>query len=214
MGASRRIASIPVPEEETDYSKRMARLRALYPQASNSQLRGHPRKNEKPLKQMKKREVHKRSWSFLTPSEKETRERSLKVLSLMRRRDYSLAEASGQVGISPEAVIRNTNALKKEGRVWKVKKHDRISRVMRINEDGIEVFIELKDSRPASTIGRYQSAVREYLHTGDESVLAPFEGKRIRDAEGNWHYLETDLDTLYEISEAREGEETYDIYRN
>ena len=135
----------------------------------------------------------------------ELREKSLKVLSLMRRKGVSLTEASGENGISPVAVINNTNALKKEGNVWKVKKYDLISRVMRINEDGVEVFVHIRDSRHRSAVGRYQDAVKKFLHNGDASILEPFEGKSIKDAMGEWHLLDTDPDSLYEDLRGESG---------
>jgi len=188
-------------------------LHDRYPDASLSQLRGHPKEHERPISQIKELEIFKRSWDSLSPSEMEQRELSLKAISLMRRKGSSLSQASEDVGISPSSVIKNTNALKKVNGRWIAKTSDRISRVMKICEGGKEFAIEIKDSRHASTIGRYHSAIGEFFHTGDESVLEPFEGKRVRDANGNWHVLETDPESLYEIREARVEEEFYTIYK-
>ena len=195
------------------YSKRITRLHDQYPKASLSQLRGHAKQSEKPITQTKELEIHKRSWDSLSPSELDQRKRGLDVLSLMRRRGYSLSQASEEVGISPSLVIKNTNALKKVDGRWIAKTSDRISRVVMICEDGREFPIETKDSRYASTIGRYHSTIGEFFHTGDASVLEAFEGKRVRDANGNWHVLETDPTRLHEIREARVEEEFYTIYK-
>jgi len=131
----------------------------------------------------------------------------------MRRHGYSLTRASKEIGISPSTVKRYTNGVKKKGHRWHPKRYDRIPRTLNINENGSEVWIEVNDSRHASIIGRYQSAVREFLETGNASVLRPFKGKRVRDAQGNWHVLETDPDAIYEISERRPDEEYYSIYK-
>lgn len=163
-------------------------------------------------KRFSKRKVHKLGWDVLTPREKGLRERSLRVTSQMRRYGYSLTRASRDVRVSPRAVRRATNAVRKIGRRWRVKFMDRIARVMAINENWREVHITVKDSRHATTIGKYQNAVRRFLETGDASILKPFKGKRVRDADGNLHTLDTDPESLYELHERREEEEFYSIY--
>lgn len=199
-------------ESQSTYKKRIQRLQAKYPGASLSQLRGHPKKSEKPLSELKKQPIFKMDWEILNPTEMELREKSLKTLSLMRKKNYSLAKASQEAGISPETVIRHTNALKKDGSKWAVKSQDHISRSMKINENGREIVVHLKDSRHATSVGKYHSAVREFFHTGDFSVLNPYQRKRIRDAKGDWHVLETNPKNLHEINERREEEEFYVIY--
>jgi lambda repressor-like predicted transcriptional regulator len=202
----------PKKHGPSTYQKRLERSKALHPNASLSQLRGHPKKNEKPLSIQKRQPDHALSWNSLSPRKLELRDKGLKVISKMRREGVSLAQASREYGTSPEAVIRNTNALKKmEGR-WTPKSSDRISRVMKVCENGKEHSIEIKDSRYASTIGKYHSAIGQFLHAGDETVLKQFVGKRIKDANGNWHVLETDPNKLNEIREVREDEEFYIIY--
>jgi len=203
---------IPENLPQSSYQKRIQRLQALYPDASLSQLGGHPKKGEKYLSEMKEKPIYQREWDGLNPYEMERREKSLKTLSLMRKKNYSLAKASQDAGISPETVIRHTNALKKNGNQWAVKSQDRISRTMKINENGKELIVHLKDSRHASSVGKYHSAVREFLHTGNISVLDPYHRKRIRDAKGDWHVLETNPKNLHEINERREDEEFYVIY--
>ena len=197
----------------SDYTKRVERLHGRYPDASLSQLRGHSKGGEKQITKMTERPLHQMGWGNLTPSEMEHREKSLKSLSLMRKKNYSLAKAAGETGISPKVVIRHTNALKKNdnGR-WAPKQYDHIPRMMKINENGKEIVIQVNDSRHASSIGKYHSTVREFLHTGDITVLDPYHRKRIRDAKGDWHILETNPKNLYEINERREEEEFYVIY--
>lgn len=198
---------------KTEYTKGIRRMHARYPKATLSQLRRHPRKGQIRIGQLRKRPLHQRPWRGLSAKEKDQRERSLKALSYMRRKDHSLTSASKMMGVSPKTVRRHTRAFRKERGRYRPKAYDRIERVMAINEGGREIYISVRDSRHASTIGRYQSAVGHFLHTGDASVLRPFKGKRVRDASGKMHTLETDPQALYEIAERREDEEFYSIYR-
>jgi hypothetical protein len=194
------------------YKATIERLHTIYPESTLSQLRRHPAHREHALGVLHARPVHARSWSTLTPTERELRSKSLKVISQMRRHGYSLTRASRDAGISPYTVRRHTNAVRYKGYRYRPKAYDRIDRRMAINEGGRERWITVKDSRHASMIGRYHSAVRQFLETGDASHLKPFKGKRVRDIDGNWHTLETDPDKLYEIEEQREEEEFYSIY--
>lgn len=197
----------------TSYSKGIEKRHAIYPQASLSQLRRHPVGKEKPLGQLIKKPIYQRPLSALSQIEKFQRERSLKVLSVMRKEKLSLSKASEISGISPKTVIRSTNALKSVNGIWRVKKYDRIPRVMSINEDGREAWIAVNDSRTASIIGKYHNAVKNYFDTGDLTYLKPFKGRTIKDSDGNTNTLETDRDRLYAIAEGREDEEFYSIYK-
>lgn len=199
--------------KNTPYKKKMERLHSYHPQASLSQLRGHSRKSERLLGKLKKAPPSKMSWRILKPKEKMTRHRSLDVLTLMRNKGYSLSKASKEIGVSPSTVVNQTNGLKKVGNRWILKRNDSVSREMSINSNGKTIWVEVTNSYHASTIGRYNSAVGKALESGDESYLKPFRGKRIKDSEGNWHTLETDLHTLYEIQERKPHEEFFMIYK-
>lgn len=198
---------------ESDYKNRITRMHNLHPEATLSQLRGHAKTIEKMLSEKHVLPVEKRSWKTLSPREKLSREKSLEVLSDMRRNHKSLTKASRDKGISIKSVLDNIRAFKKVGNRWIPKAYDRISRVMAINEDGRIVSIEIKDSRTASKIGRYHNAVKKYLETGDDSELKKFEGMKIKDAQGNTHTLETDTKAIDEIAEGIEEPEFYDIYK-
>ena len=167
----------------TKYAKKIIRLHALHPNASLSQLRGHAKKGQKRLGSLEKASPSKLPWNILKPREAHTRERTLEALRLMRNRGYSLTKASKKAGTTPETVRKHTRAVKKSGNRYVPKSFDVVSREMRINSDGREIWVSVKDSRHASTIGRYQNAVKNYLNTGDESYLKPFRNKRIRDSE-------------------------------
>jgi len=193
------------------YKNRIIRLHSKYPNASLSQLRGHPKARERVVSQLKEKPVYKRSWSELTRKEVILREKSLDVLRKVKN-GQSLSKASKDLHIKPETVIKNTNAFIKSKGKWIAKSEDRISRVMGIYENGQQKWIEIKDSRIASRIGKYNSAVNQFLRTGNEDVLKQFK-KPFKDSESNLHFFETDPDKLNEIAESQEEPEFYEIYK-
>ena len=200
-------------DRHTGYIKRIARLHSLYPRASLDQLRGHAKVEAKRLSKGVPKPVSSRSWNTLSPREQLARERALEVLSHARRSGQSLSRLSREHKISAEAVLKATNSFEKVKGRWKAKKTDKISRIMAINENGKELFIEVTDSRYATIIGKYHSAVKEYLNTGNTEVLAEFEGKKVKDSSGKWHTLETNPSAIREINARREEPEFYDIYQ-
>ena len=200
-------------DRRTGYIKRIARLHSLYPRASLDQLRGHAKTEAKTLSEGIPKPAYARSWNTLSPREKLARERALEVLSHARRSGQSLSRLSREHRISTKSVLKATHGFKKVKGRWRAEKIDRISRIMAINEDGKELFIEVTNSRYATLIGKYHSAVKEYLNTGNTDVLAEFEGKRVKDSSGKWHTLETDPSAIREINARREEPEFYDIYQ-
>ncbi|MBI4177125.1 MAG: hypothetical protein HY516_02055 [Candidatus Aenigmarchaeota archaeon] len=152
-------------------------------------------------------------WSKLKPKDRYLRILSLKVLTEMRS-GKSLTKSSKEYGLDKEtAKIHLGSAIRKaKNRRWVSRKTDRIQRGMVINERGLSIEIIVTNSKDASLIGQYHSAVRRYLETGDKSILKKFKRRVIKDAKGKRHKLETSPKTLFEIAEAREDEEFYDIY--
>ena len=193
------------------YSNRIIRLHSKYPDASLSQLRGHAPEGKKFVSELKPKPVYKRSWSEIAKRELRIREKSLEVLRKVRN-GKSLSSASRELHTTPETVIKNTGAFRKVKGKWIAKSQDRISRIMSIYENGKQSWIDVRDSRTASRIGKYNSAVNEFLRTGDANVLKPFR-KPFRDANSKKHYFETDPDKLYEIAEQQEEPEFWEIYK-
>jgi hypothetical protein len=198
--------------KETPYKRRIERLHGLYPNATLSQLRGHPKDRERGLVVIKPKPLFKLFQRQLSQRQSSIRSTAFDVLSQVRRGNGSLSRISRLYHTTPQTVLRHTNAFKKEGNRWKAKRYDKIERHMKINEKGREVSIRVKDSRYASTIGKYHSAVKQFLETGDESYLKPFRNKRIKDSKGKWHRLDTNPDHIYDIHEERVDEEFYTIY--
>jgi hypothetical protein len=155
---------------------------------------------------------HRKLWGELEPEEKEIREKSLEVLSEARRTRKSLTKISKQKGISPKTVLHHTNAFKKINRRWVAKKFDKISRSMKINENGKKISVEINDSRHASTVGKYHNAVKDFLNTGNKKKLSEFSKKKIRDINKNAHFFETEPDTIIKIEERVPEPEFVDVY--
>lgn len=156
--------------------------------------------------------VFKKSWNKLTPRQKLFRERSLEVLSKSRKSSNSLSRIAKDFGISVRTIINNTNGFKKINKKWIPKKYDKISRVMKIKENGKEVSIEINDSRNASVIGRYLNNVKRFLETGNSELVLKFKNKRIKDVNGNFHIFETNSENITQIQQGIEQPEFYEIY--
>jgi hypothetical protein len=196
----------------SEYHARIARLHALYPNANLPQLRGHPKLRSQSLQRSIPLPVHRRSWYSLSPREKSTRAKALNVLNEARRSGKPISELVGESQISIESVQKATRALTKVREKWVAKLSDRISRVMAINENGREVYVEVNSSKAASLIGKYHAAVRNYLYTADTSALYALRDKRFRDAKLKFHRFEIDTEILLEINQRREEPEFYEIY--
>lgn len=67
-------------------------------------------------------------------------------------------------------------------------------------------------SRAASLIGRYMSAVGQFLKTNDPKYLVEFKGRSVMDVRGKIYEFETDPNVLYRLSSAG-GEPFEEIYR-
>jgi len=154
---------------------------------------------------------YQKSWNELESEEKELRERSLEVLSEARTTRKSLTKIAKQKEISPKTVLHHTNGFKKVNGRWVAKKFDKISRSMKINENGKKISVEINDSRYASVIGRYNNAVRE-LKRGNKKKLAKFSKIKIKDSNGNVHFFETDPDVIIRIEERVPEPEFVDVY--
>lgn len=76
--------------------------------------------------------------------------------------------------------------------------------------EGIQEIDVRRDQ--ATFVGQYMSAVGQYVRTGDESALAPFVGKTVKDVNGNEYELETDLDALTDVY-SYESVDWDEIYR-
>jgi hypothetical protein len=98
---------------------------------------------------------------------------------------------------------RAPSALRKlrNGR-WVARPHDRLLRVLVIaTRKGLRE-VGVRDSRQASLLGKYWTAVERYRDTGDASALKEFHGKYIIDTDGKRHRFLTDLRVLDHLGAA------------
>ena len=157
--------------------------------------------------------LHKRPWRKLSPRQKLLREKSLVVISELRKsKTKSLPQAANDNGITVKNVLKHTNGFKKVNGKIVVKKWDRIQRVMRINSKGQEKSVTLVDSRTASVVGRYHNAVKQFLNTGNKSKLSKFRNKKVRDSTGKLHRFETNHGEIIRINQRIEEPEFYEVY--
>jgi hypothetical protein len=120
------------------------------------------------------------------------------VISKMRSDGVSLNKASKEFGIDPDVVLKfGRDALRKQksGR-YVARKTDRLLRILATIIPQGRRDIAVRDSRQASIIGSYWTAVHFYLQTGEDSALRRFKNKKITDANGKRHLLLTDLKEL------------------
>lgn len=160
----------------------------------------------------KKSILFKKSWSDLTPRQKNKRTIALDVITQSKNTKKSLSVITKEKGISFRTVQNHTNAFKKQNGRWIPKRFDRISRMLVINENGKAKSIEIKDSRIASVIGSYHNAVKTYLDTGNSESIKKFSKKKIKDSNGKIHKFETNLQKIIEIEEKVESRELREIY--
>ncbi|MGA2859625.1 MAG: hypothetical protein ABSE40_22375 [Candidatus Sulfotelmatobacter sp.] len=120
------------------------------------------------------------------------------------RAGASRRQAALKFDLDPRKMLqRAPSALRKlrNGR-WVAKPHDRLLRVLVIpTRKGLRE-IGVRDSRQASLLGKYWTAVDRYRDTGDASALREFRGKYIIDTDGKQHRLLTDLRALDRLGSA------------
>jgi hypothetical protein len=138
-------------------------------------------------------------------SRKETRElnESLSVLSLMRREGLSLKEAARRLDVPQRTVLRYVrDGLRRSvtGNYF-ARPSDNIRRRLKFLSDRGMISITVTDSRDATLVSKYMTAVKRYLLTGRESFLAPFRRKRL----GPYRFV-TDPEALDMLADAGELE--------
>ena len=135
---------------------------------------------------------------------------SLEVLRLMRKNNTSLTKASKIVQISPSTVKRNIGSvLQKKNKRFVAKRNDKLTRKMRIYENGKDVWIQVRGNKKAATVARYHGAVGRLLSQGETDAMKRFENKSIIDSKGKKHKFETSSKKLQDIAERREETEFF-----
>lgn len=135
---------------------------------------------------------------------KDTWDRVLGVVAKMRNEKISLRQASQDVGINRQTVLRwGGPALQKRANgKYVAKANDNLLRVLMVPTPEGTREIALRGSRQASQLGEYWNAVHRYLATGDASQLEKFRGKRLKDANGVEVLLPTNQAELNRLGSA------------
>ena len=133
----------------------------------------------------------------------EAERRAVRALSLMRK-GLSRAQAARRAGTTPRTIQKYAKpAIRKRDGVYQALPVDQMRRPMRfLTEQGITV-VDVRNSRSATRLSLYWSAVDHYLLTGDRSRLRPYVGKYLR-ASGHRHPYITDPILLSRLAEAGE----------
>ena len=162
--------------------------------------RSRQTKAKKSNRATKKRNVQPRTVNQYYAMPRRLREQwdlIVQVPAEMRAQGTSLPQASRRLGVSPKTVLRLAGSAftKRRGR-YRVKPTDRLLRVQVIpSRKGLRE-IATRDSREASLIGEYWSAVEKYLTRGDASALRRLPRKSVIDAGGKRVRLLTNLEEL------------------
>lgn len=135
---------------------------------------------------------------------KQTWDRVLSVISKMRTDKISLAQASRDTGINPRTVKRwGSSALRKlnDGK-YAARPTDNLLRMVMIPTPEGPREIAVRGSKQVTLLAEYWNALHRYLQTGDAAPLKTFRGKHIKDANGVYVLLPTDLQVLNQLGSA------------
>ena len=174
---------------KAEYVRRTARGAAKG--ISRSQARGHPKPTEAALSS--KRPPR--------PIEDNRLQLAFKVL----RQEKSLTAAAKAAKIAPERLRRfatERNIIERQGRRWTVRRD--LPRRMKLFSEGKELKVVVGDLDAASKIGRFMSAVGEFLRTNKPAGLREFEGVSVTDVSGKPHAFETRPNALYRLASAHD----------
>ncbi len=147
----------------------------------------------------------------LPVSARDKRTYALEVLNLMRSEKKNLKQAVRDFNrahpaerITSDTVLKYAGkALIKKGGRWHAKRYDKLLRLMPFPTKQGSMQIEVRDSRTASNIAKYHSAMGRYLETGDIKELTPFLGKTIIHQRVRYPFI-TDPEIIERLAEAGE----------
>ncbi|MCD4821834.1 MAG: hypothetical protein K8R11_07165 [Methanococcoides sp.] len=188
----------------SEYAKRIIRFHERFPTFNLNELRNT---------RLKDHNLSTTSWKILKAQQKRDRNLSLQILRLMRK-GVPFSKAIEKTGANKKNTISNLGKyLYKSKGKWKVTASDKIeSEMMFYERDEGLISIITTRSKDRSLIAEYFNAVNKALKSGDSKFLKKFENAKVIDAEGNEHYFVTDLERLYEIQDAQEEPEFFELY--
>jgi hypothetical protein len=133
-------------------------------------------------KNQKNRNRKRRAKRFVPRTKREAQvfEKVLAAISLSRREGLSLRTTAKIEGTRLDTIRKYApSALERRKGKYRVKPYDSIPRVLNvIGRKGMQPLV-VNNSRSASKIARYMNAVRTFIHKGDSSALAAFQGEKI-----------------------------------
>ena len=174
---------------KAEYARRIARGAAKG--ISRGQARGHPKPKEAAVSS--KRPPR--------PIEDERLQLAFRVL----RQEKSLSAAAKAAKIAPERLrhfATERDIIERQGRRWIVR--HQLPRRMPLFTEGKPLQVIVGDFDSASKIGRFMSAVGEFLRTNNPAGLREFEGASVTDVSGRTHPFETRPNALYRLSSAHD----------
>jgi hypothetical protein len=179
-------------KRQRDYRKEYARRVAVASQKglSRSAARGHPRAGERQKPP---------STKTVDPYSRE--EQALKMM----RRGSSLRDAANHYRMSQErlrAYLKETTGATRENGRWKIVDHRLRQFPFYSNGAVVTPWMSLEQTSEA---GRYMQAVKQFLRTGDATLLAPSAGKGARDVNARFYPFELDENTIYELDHRDEA---------
>jgi hypothetical protein len=116
--------------------------------------------------------------------------------------------------VAPErlrAYLRQTGVVEKQRGRWHVVEDNRAREIAFFSEGEIVTAV-LPDYESAAKVGRYQSAVGQFLVSNDPYELAPFVGDGVADARGRFYPFEVRPNVLYRLN-AVHGDSFEQVYR-
>jgi len=188
----------------SEYAKRIIRFHERFPTLSLNELRNT---------RLKDHNLSTASWKILKAQQKRDRKLSLQILRLMRK-GVPFSKAVEKTGANKKNVISNLGKyLYKSKGKWKVTASDRIETEMMFydRDDGL-ISIVTTRSKDRRLIAEYFNAANKALKDGNPDHLKRFENAKVIDADGKEHFFVTDLERLFEIQDAQEEPEFFELY--
>jgi len=140
-------------------------------------------------------------------------DRRIQVALRELREGKSLAEIARNIDVSRERLTRRLDSMgvvRRKGNRRSVRKN--WPRSVIVYSASRTLMVTVGSFARASKAGKYLSAVRQFVTTGDRNHLDPYIGEFITDINGRTYPFETDPNTLYSLSLA--GTETFEqVYR-
>ena len=180
-------------DTKAEYTRRIAK--GLARGLSRSQARGHARHDEAPL----------RPRSLASVARLETGLKELHKIG-------NLTKAAKQAGVSSERLrrfIRENSYAERAGQGWRVT-DTRLPQMRTFSEGQVKLLV-LRDRDQASINSIYMNAVKKFVRSNKYDLIRPFIGTSIFDAKGRPHLLETNGDTLHELTSVQDN--YVDVYR-